>query len=260
MHWLALVIWCSVTPNTGTLGLGMFKYLKKNKLFWLGLIATAAGLFVTWHVSDEILKEIRFANDGRIVVGTVESKRVDSEESDNTRQDYFIVAYLFDPLTISAQKGENDIAEALYETFNPGDAIEIEYVVRDPTQHRIAGSASGWVASAVMGPFSAMFLAIGLSMIGAAVARAKRQSRLWNSGAPHQARIVEFLCVNPEAKEDQLHQIVYEYVGPDGATHKGTSQPHPRSWFGRFGEGEEIDIVVDQENPKTSEWRKEMEG
>lgn len=238
----------------------MFKYLKKNILFWAGLFATAAGLFVTWHVSDEILKEIRFANDGRIVVGTVESKRVDTEEIDNEYREYFVVAYLFDPLTTSAQKGDGDIGEALYETINPGDQIDIEYVVRDPTQHRIAGTASGWVASAIMGPFSAMFLAIGLSMIGAAVGRAKRQSRLWSSGAPHQARIVELLCINPEAKEDQHYQIVYEYKGPDGATHRGTSQSHPRSWFGRFGEGEEIDIVVDQENPKTSEWRKEMEG
>lgn len=238
----------------------MFKYLKKKLLFWAGIIATAAGLFVTWHVSDEILKEIRFANDGRIIVGTVESKRVDSEENDSTPKYYFVVTYLFDPLTTSAQRGENDIGETLYETLNPGDEIEIEYVVGDPTQHRISGNASGWVASAIMGPFSAMFLAIGLSMIGAAVGRAKRQSRLWSSGAPHQARIVEFLCINPEAKENQLHQIVYEYKGPDGATHRGTSQPHPRNWFGRFGEDDEIDIVVDPKNPTTSEWRKEMEG
>lgn len=239
----------------------MIRYLTKSFGFWVGVIGCAVGLFLLSQVYSEILKEVRYSNDGQIASGTVLAKRVDTEPREKGMIDYFyVVSYEFDPQITASQRGESDVGEAAYETIDIGDEIDVEYLAGDPETHRLLGTEPGWAASAILGAMAAVFGAIGLLCLIAAVRRALRQSRLWTQGIAHTARVVELVCENPEEEqEDRIYQLLYEYEAPGGEMKKGTSQHHNRSWFGRVAEGDIIDIVVHPSNPDMSEWRREME-
>lgn len=238
----------------------MIKYLKKSLIFWIGIVTMGVAIFLLSQIHMEISREIKFANYGRITSGTVEAKRVDTEVVEGRTYSYTVVSYVFDPLTSLPQRGEGDVDEARFDTLKPGDKIEIQFVAGEAALNRIAGSSSVWAVFGFLGAFTGLFLIIGLSLCSLAVRRARRQSRLWTRGIAHKARIVKFSCLNPQAKVDQQHhQVEYEYDIGNGETLTGKSLPHDRTWFGRIGEGEEIDIVVDPQNPGISEWRKEME-
>lgn len=237
----------------------MIRYLTKNLFFWMGAVTTAVAIFFLFHVHQEISNEIKFANLGRITSGTVEAKREDTEVLDGRTHYFLVVSYVFDPLTSLPQKGEGDVDEARFDALEPGDKIDIQFVAGEPTLNRIAGGPTFWSVFGIVGAMAGLFLIIGLSLSIMAIRRARRQSRLWSHGVAHKARIVKFTCLNPQAKEDQHFQIEYEYDAGNGEKLTGKSQPHGRSWFGRIGEGEEIDIVLDPKNPGFSEWRKEME-
>lgn len=237
----------------------MSKYLKKNPLFWIGMVATSIGIFVLSLAFEQLYREIRFASDSRITLGTVEAKRVDSDVHDGRRSYYYVVSYVFDPLTTLAQSGESEVDEAVYQTLNPGDEIEVEFVGREPSLHRIAGSGSGWVLTGILPPFSAVILALGLLMVVTSIRRANHQSHLWNQSIAYKARIVKFSCITPQAKEDPCYQVECAYDVARGRNAHRQMPTHIRGWFGQIWEGEEIDIVVDPKSPGTSEWCKEME-
>jgi len=240
-------------------GATMIRYLKKSLIFWMGAIATAVAIFFLSQIYLEISREIKFASYGRITTGTVEGKREDKETVDGRTHSYLVVSYVFDPLTSLPQKGEGDVDEARFDALNPGDKIDIQFVAGEATLNRIAGGPTFWSVAGIVGAMTGLFLAIGLSLSILAIRRARRQSRLWTHGIAHRARIVKFSRWNPHSKEDQNYLIEYEYDIGSGEKLTGKSLPHDRSWFGRIGEGEEIDIVVDPQNPGVSEWRKEME-
>jgi hypothetical protein len=239
----------------------MIKYLAKNALFWVGLVFSAAGLFLTAVSLTEVYQEVQFANDGRIVFGTVEAKRIDVALGDKGRTIYLhIVSYEFDPQTIPPQRGENEVYEEDYHTISIGDQIKVEYLVGNPETHRLAGTASGWGFSKIVGILAAVLVPIGLISLIVASRRALRQTRLWNKGIAHIARVVEFSCHDRTVKEAERHYLmIYEYEVPGGEMKKGKSKYHTWSWFGRIAEGDTIDIVIDPNNPDTSEWRREME-
>lgn len=237
----------------------MIRYLTKNLLFWMGAVTTAVAIFFLSQVHREISHEIKFTSFGRITSGTVEAKRVDTEVQDGMTHSYTVISYVFDPLTSLPQKGEGDVDEARFDALKPGDKIDIQFVAGEPTLNRIAGGPTFWSVFGIVGAMTGLFLITGLSLSIVAIRRARRQTRLWSRGVAHKARIVKFTCLNPQAKEDQHYQVEYEYDIGNGEKLTGKSQPHGRSWFGRIGEGEEIDIAVDPKNPGSSEWRKEME-
>ena len=238
----------------------MFKYLKKSiSLLIMGAIFAAGGTFMVVMLVAEIVEDNQFSKTGRVSIGTVQAKRIETENTKQGVSYFFIVSYVFNPPTMSTQSGEDNVEEAIYDTLKPGDEIEVEYLAQDPTRHRLAPEAWGWLIYLLV-LFASLFILIGLLLLVPAIRRAARQSRLWDQGSAHKARVVDMPCINPQKEyKDRQYQIVYEYEAPGGAMLRGKSQFHSRGWFGRVAEGDEIDIVVNTKRPAESEWRRELE-
>jgi len=241
------------------------KLLKKYIVFGISMVCGTIGIFFIYAMVTSYYEEVSFSEGAKVSVGTVLDKIHHPQQF--SYDDIFNITYQFSIQDISPQSGVSAVDRSMYNGVNIGDEIKIEYVASDPTTHRVLGTsrfydgASPWTWI----PFSLVLLLIGLALLRPGIRRISREShlsRLRNEGIEITARLIEFICDNPEETEEKFrtYHIVYEYEGPDGETIAGKSQTHTRDWFEYQGvnNGDLIDTLADPKNPSASVWRKDM--
>ena len=155
----------------------MITHLATNLFFWFALAFIVAGIGVMSVVAYHYNKETQLERSGAVIMGTVESKRIDIVPTETLPEEQSLVAYRFTAPDGSAQSGEGMVDPSFYDGVAAGDEIEVLYDTVDPARHRLVATAPTPMLLSLVGiVFGIVFALIGLLLVRIAMRGAAKQS------------------------------------------------------------------------------------
>jgi hypothetical protein len=154
----------------------MIADLARNLAFWFALAFIFAGIGAISVIAYHYHKETQLERSGAVIIGTVDSKRIDLVSTGDLPEEEFLVAYRFAAPDGSALSGEGTVDPSFYDSVEASDEIEVLYDTNDPSRHRLVatGPFPIWL-SLVLVVFGGLFALIGLFLLRIIVRNASRQ-------------------------------------------------------------------------------------
>lgn len=154
----------------------MIASLARNLGFWFALAFMFAGIGAISLIAYHYQKETQLERSGAVIIGTVESKRIDIVSTGTLHEEEFLVAYRFTAPSGSSQSGEGAVDPSFYDSVEPGDEIEVLYDTLDPSRHRLVATGPIPVLfSLVFVVFGVLFALIGLFLLWVVMRRAAKE-------------------------------------------------------------------------------------
>jgi len=137
---------------------------KPNRSWWwgagIGAVFFFAGCGATIDGIGELLKERRYAAEGKSAEARIVSKRIDEAQRGERSRTEYVALYRFD--TAEGPKGEGRavLEVAAWEAARPGDRLAVRYLPGEPGSNRPAAEG-GWAYGIIISIVGPLFALIG---------------------------------------------------------------------------------------------------
>jgi hypothetical protein len=137
---------------------------KANRSWWwgfgIGAVFFFAGCGATIDGIGELLKERRYAADGKNAQARIVSKRVDEAQRGGRSRTEYVALYRFDTAEGAKGEGRAVLEVAAWEAARPGDRLAVRYLPGVPGSNRPAGEG-GWAYGVIISIVGPLFALIG---------------------------------------------------------------------------------------------------
>lgn len=144
----------------------MITHLARKAHFWIALLCVVGGIGTIGLVAYHHHKESKLEDSGEVIIGTVDSKRIEITPEAGARVENFLVAYRFEAPDGSSRSGEGKVDRSFYDSIEAGDEIEVLYDTNDPSRHRlVATEPVGGILAMLFVAAGVLFALIGLLLL-----------------------------------------------------------------------------------------------
>ena len=137
---------------------------KPNRGWWWGAGIGAAFFFAggaaTIDGIGELLKERRYAAEGKSAEARIVSKQIDEAQRGGRSRTDYVALYRFDAPGGAKGEGRAVLEVAAWEAARPGDRLAVRYLPGEPGSNRPAGEG-GWAYGIVISIVGPLFALIG---------------------------------------------------------------------------------------------------
>ena len=137
----------------------------------IGAVFFFAGCGATIDGIGELLKERRYAAEGKSAEARIVSKRIDEAQRGGRSRTEYVALYRFDTPEGAKGEGRAVLEVAAWEAARPGDRLAVRYLPGEPGSNRPAGEG-GWAYGIIISIVGPLFALIGAFLVwGAWLAR-----------------------------------------------------------------------------------------
>lgn len=137
---------------------------KPNRSWWwgagIGAVFFFAGCGATIDGIGELLKERRYAAEGKSAEARIVSKRIDEAQRGERSRTEYVALYRFDAPGGAKGEGRAVLEVAAWEAARPGDRLAVRYLPGEPGTNRPAGEG-GWAYGIIISIVGPLFALIG---------------------------------------------------------------------------------------------------
>lgn len=137
---------------------------KPNRSWWwgagIGAVFLFAGCGATIDGIVELLKERRYAAEGKSAEARIVSKQIDEAQRRGRSRTEYVALYRFDTPEGAKGEGRAVLEVAAWEAARPGDRLAVRYLPGEPGSNRPAGEG-GWAYGIIIGIVGPLFALIG---------------------------------------------------------------------------------------------------
>jgi hypothetical protein len=137
---------------------------KPNRSWWwgagIGAVFFFAGCGASVDGIGELLKERRYAAEGKSVEARIVAKRIDEAQRGGRSRTEYVALYRFDAPEGAKGEGRAVLEVAAWEAARPGDRLAVRYLPGEPGSNRPAGEG-GWAYGIIISIVGPLFALIG---------------------------------------------------------------------------------------------------
>lgn len=137
---------------------------KPNRSWWwgagIGAVFFFAGCGATIDGIGELLKERRYAAEGKSTEARIVAKRIDEAQRGGRSRTEYVALYRFDTPGGAKGEGRAVLEVAAWEAARPGDRLAVRYLPGEPGSNRPAGEG-GWAYGIIISIVGPLFALIG---------------------------------------------------------------------------------------------------
>jgi hypothetical protein len=203
-----------------------------------------------------VLEDARFASEGIVAEAMIVSKRVErGAANDSSSEPRYQIEYRFrpgsvrDPITSRVY-----IPLAQFNDLEVGDEIDIEFLESEPGQSRPVGGSHGPGSTFLFGLIAIVCAGVGFVMLRSGLYSGRLAAQLKANGQRARARIIRFSASRFRTDNEVLFCAEYEFTVPTGETISGKTHPRVMAEYGPVRAGDEIHILVENQQPYRSIW------
>ena len=225
-----------------------------GRYFWFlfGGIWLLVGLGLTKGGIEEMGKERRYRDEGRVARATVTDKSMERADRDHPSTRY-LVSYRFTTDDGRRVTGRGTVEVHQWEALREGDPITVTYLAGAPEAQRL-GDPGGTGGAWVMVPIGLVFTVAGGGIVFWNWRRLAHERRLRRTGVLVQGTVVKVIPTSLRINRVQQWQIVYRYQDHFGQTHETRSRALPPSLAHTWEPGDTGPVRFDRANPADSLW------
>jgi hypothetical protein len=225
-----------------------------GRYFWFlfGGIWLVVGLGLTKGGLDEMGKERRYRDEGRMARATVVDKSMQRADRDHPSTRY-VVRYRFTTDDGRPVTGSTTVEVHQWETLREGDPITVTYLASAPETQRLADPSAGsgaWVMVAI----GLFFAGAGGGIVFWNWRRLAHDRRLRRTGVLVHGTVVKVIPTSLRINRVQQWRIVYRYQDHVGRTHETGSGALPPSAAHTWQPGDTGPVRYDRAQPDDSIW------
>ena len=222
-------------------------------LLWVVLLLLGLVFF---RIGSNFLElNARYARDGEVTTGTVTGKDFTEEEDrERRRTEYnYFINYTFPRADGSMAEGRASVTRSVYDTLQPQQPVEVEYLPGDESLSRLVGSTDGRSGYILTG-IGVLFLIAGGAVLWVDVRARRRISRLLSSGVVATGTITALVPSTISINKTQLWRLAYEFKDMLGRTFEGQSEVMQPREIESCKPGDSGSVRYDQHNPAINLW------
>jgi Protein of unknown function (DUF3592) len=225
-----------------------------TRYFWFlfGGIWLVVGLGLTKGGINEMGKERRYRDEGRVARATVTDKSMQRADRDHPSTRY-VVSYRFTTDEGRPFTGRATVEVHQWESLREGDPITVTYLATAPETQRLGDPNAGggaWVMVAV----GLFFAGAGGGIVFWNWRRLAHDRHLRRTGVLVQGTVMKVVPTSLRINRVPQWQVVYRYQDHIGQTHETCSRALPPSVAHTWHPGDTGPVRFDRANPADSLW------
>jgi flagellar basal body-associated protein FliL len=210
------------------------------------VLVAVVSLLVVLHA---ISVERRFEKEAVVTTATITEKNTytTTEEDTETRhrhtERHYRVFYTFAAPDGRNVQGKAELRKQRWESLDPGDTIQVEYLASDPGQNRPVEARSGKLVTLLI-LLPVVFLAVSLILLAIVGRRASKHGRLLSQGTLTQGRVEEKI-ERQDITINNRHPYTVRYVFdvPEGKSHAGKDLITDLDFAARLLPGKPVGVI-----------------